>query len=597
MNYPPRQEKQGEAGTGHPGTAALLSFFVRSKALQAKRLVQDILWRNSRLEEGVEEDFPFVIAESVSPLRTNPDSRERYLQLGKIENLRLACRKIHRRILAPDQVFSFWQQVGAPWRLRGFKDGREVREGCVIPTTGGGLCQLSGSLAQVALSTDCELIERHRHTALPNDVPYDPRRDATIFWNYVDLRFQTSVPIFFECYLTADALIVRTRAKSPKASVFRIEATQHGCAPSRIDASCLTCFKTTCMLQRNPPEEDSPEIRRTAFLLDEPQAEFVAYVDRSVRGGDQLLMRDSEWTSRFSAGKHPETAVKAFPLFRLRRSWELRSTVVRGGTVAKAHFKLAEILTGKYRKRIDYDVEHICVAQPLLPHLWKSGFLGGRSFDVLMYRLPVTVLEEKLDAASALYPHCKTLQEFRAPKWFANAEGQALNAARRILTPHSQIAGLFNNAARLEWVTPEADTKSVAGDRQKDLIVFFGPTLARKGAYAVREIVKKMDIELTVVGSELEGPEFWRGVRVNRIDLADLHWDRIHTVLQPALFEFWPRHLLRAHAAGSQLLISPGCGIEEDHKRGVYHVPFGDTASAVAILETLLANRGEILCV
>jgi VanW like protein len=78
-------------------------------------------------------------------------------------------------------------------RIRGFTKGREVREGCVIPTTGGGLRQLSGSLSEVALSVDCELVERHRHTALPADVAYDPCRDATLFWNYVDLRFRTPV--------------------------------------------------------------------------------------------------------------------------------------------------------------------------------------------------------------------------------------------------------------------------------------------------------------------------------------------------------------------------------------------------------------------
>jgi hypothetical protein len=54
---------------------------------------------------------------------------------------------------------------------------------------------------------------------------------------------------------------------------------------------------------------------------------------------------------------------------------------------------------------------------------------------------------------------------------------------------------------------------------------------------------------------------------------------------------------LRAQAAGSRLLISDCCGIEENHENSVYHVPFGDPASAVAIMETLLANRGETLCV
>jgi hypothetical protein len=214
-----------------------------------------------------------------------------------------------------------------------------------------------------------------------------------------------------------------------------------------------------------------------------------------------------------------------------------------------------------------------------------------------MYRLPVSVLEEKLERASALYPDSKTLEEFRAPKWFAEAEQEALKAARRIVTPHSQIAALFKNALRIAWDIPCRENKAGGEERGKDLVVFFGPTIARKGAYAVREIVRQLGFELTVVGSELEGPDFWSGFSVKRIELANLPWDRIHTVLQPALFEFWPRHLLRAQAAGSRLLISDCCGIEENHENSVYHVPFGDPASAVAIMETLLANRGETLCV
>jgi len=595
MNLPRRQDGQMQVGIAHPGMAALLSFFARSRALQINRLVQNAIRGIPSLKHGAAEEFPFVIAESVSPLKTNTDSRERQLQLGKIENLRLACQKIHLRVLVPGQVFSFWRQVGAPTRLRGFKKGREVREGCVIPTTGGGLCQLSGSLLQVALSADCELIERHHHSALPADVPYDPRRDATIFWNYVDLRFRSADPILFECYLTADTLVVRMRAKSPRPVAAHVEAALARSVLLRIGASCYTCFKTGCIRQCDPPEEE--EVSKTAFLVAEPEAEFDEYVGRSFRRGDQFLAPGSTLARHGPELSHGELLSKRFPLFRFRKAWHLRSTVWRGGTVAKAHFHLAEVLARTYCKQVNYDVEHVCVAQTLLPHLWKAGLLGGRSFDVLMYRLPVKELEEQLERASAICSHSRTLGEFRAPRWFAEAEVQALKAARRIVTPHPQIAALFGNAVRLAWKLPSGQTE-VRGDRgEKDLVVFFGPTIARKGAYAVRDIVRQLGFELTVVGSELEGPDFWRGIRVKRVDWEHLPWHRIHTVLQPALFEFWPRHLLRAQAAGSRLLISPCCGIEEDRENGVYHVPFGETAPAVAILESLLATRGETLCV
>jgi vancomycin resistance protein YoaR len=51
-------------------------------------------------------------------------------------------------------VFSFWAQVGRPVARRGFAPGRELREGCLVPSVGGGLCRLSNALYQAALETD-----------------------------------------------------------------------------------------------------------------------------------------------------------------------------------------------------------------------------------------------------------------------------------------------------------------------------------------------------------------------------------------------------------------------------------------------------------
>jgi VanW like protein len=129
--------------------------------------MEDTFSLPSELKEGALADFPFILAESISPLHTTADRRERPLLLGKIHNLRLASRNIHGRILLPEQTFSFWRQVGPPWKSRGFEMGREVREGCVIPTPGGGVCQLSGSLLEVALSLGFEITETRAHSIAP----------------------------------------------------------------------------------------------------------------------------------------------------------------------------------------------------------------------------------------------------------------------------------------------------------------------------------------------------------------------------------------------------------------------------------------------
>jgi hypothetical protein len=286
--------------------------------------------------------------------------------------------------------------------------------------------------------------------------------------------------------------------------------------------------------------------------------------------------------------------VQSFPLFRLRRAARLRWASLQGVTVAKAHFEIARSLANIYRKQIGFDVEHLCVAQTLLPHLWKAGALGGRTFDVLMQRVPIKILHQHLDRAFQLYPRSGTLAEFRAPEWFASAEEEALCAARTVITPNPQIAALFENATLLPWELPVGT--AAASGQKRDLIVFLGPTLARKGAYAVRDAFRKIGFPLTIVGSELEDKDFWKGLPVERTTWQRLDWERIHTVVQPSLFEYWPRQLLRAHAAGSQLVISPFCGVEEDHAKGVYHVPFGDANALIKTMETLLPHPGGVLC-
>jgi vancomycin resistance protein YoaR len=238
----------------HPSWFALVSFAVRAKLLQVRRALHDAIFRLPWLAEGAAADFPFVLAESKTPLYTGYDPREQPLFVGKIENLRLACRQIHCRVLAPGQTFSFWRQVGPPWRSRGFSIGREVREGCVIPTIGGGLCQLSGSLFELASGLNFDLIERHYHTALPADVPYDARRDATLFWNYVDLRFRGAIPVLFECYISEDSLIVRLRGKTPRfhrSNLVEIAGNQVRVPARTLIGSCFTCGEAGCARHRD----------------------------------------------------------------------------------------------------------------------------------------------------------------------------------------------------------------------------------------------------------------------------------------------------------------------------------------------------------
>ncbi|HXP03758.1 MAG TPA: VanW family protein, partial [Stellaceae bacterium] len=108
--------------------------------------------------------FPAVLGECHTPLWSDGRPEEHAYQLGKVQNLRRAAAAIDGVLVPAGAVFSFWKQIGrASWR-RGFVTGRMLQQGCLVPATGGGLCQLSNAIYEAALQAGCEIVERHAHS-------------------------------------------------------------------------------------------------------------------------------------------------------------------------------------------------------------------------------------------------------------------------------------------------------------------------------------------------------------------------------------------------------------------------------------------------
>ena len=150
--------------------------------------------------------------------------------------------------------------------------------------------------------------------------------------------------------------------------------------------------------------------------------------------------------------------------------------------------------------------------------------------------------------------------------------------------PGVDIDHQTNTALRLDWQVPSI--APARPDPSANCIAFPGPTIARKGAFEVREVARALDLDVMLLGSDLEGADFWRGVRVHRRAAADRRFDRVAAVVQPAQFEERPRHLLAALAAGIPVIATAGCGLAP--RAGLTIVPYGDpTALAVAVRETL----------
>jgi hypothetical protein len=209
------------------------------------------------------------------------------------------------------------------------------------------------------------------------------------------------------------------------------------------------------------------------------------------------------------------------------------------------------------------------------------GALQGRGFRVLMDRLPIAALQARLDAAKARYGDSPTLADFRAPAAIEDAEAQALAAAQALITAHPEIAALHPDKTQLlDWAEP-APMRARRGGRT---LLFPYSALARKGAYALREALQGLDLEVLAFGKAMEAPGFWGGLNVRPLWPGETLPD-IAAVVAPALVEHQPRALLSALAAGIPVVATAACGL--GRRQGVTTVPAMDAPALRAALAAI----------
>ncbi|HEY7610427.1 MAG TPA: VanW family protein [Alphaproteobacteria bacterium] len=574
-----------------------MAFRVKAGLFRLDRLRRDLFDGDAvRFTEGFALAAAPVVAESRTKLWTEASDAERPLLVGKIHNLRLALRRIDGVEVPAGRTFSFWGHVGRPTRLRGFVAGRELREGCVIPSVGGGLCQLSNALYDAALKAGFEIVERHAHSQVIPGSLAEVGRDATVFWNYVDLRFRAPTAFRIEADMDAERLILRFRAVGSTA------AAQKSLPPAGLGQAgkgpnnCLSCNVIQCFRHVAPAAGRAADaVGETAFLLDAFVPEFDGYVKSIRRAGDTLFVPLDG--ARFGKPNYAWTTagfarIRTSTLATSLRAWRSRRLADQGAARQQALLSAATRLARGYARRLAPEATHVVVAQSLLPHLWCAGDLKGRTFDVLMTALPMGVLQQRLDRAAQRHPESKTLGDFRADPALVAAEAAALERARKIVTAHAEIAALFPpKAVQLDWIAPPAAKSLSAGKAAKAAaakarIVFPASALGRKGAFELRAALRGLDVTLVVAGADHEGAEFWRGIEIERRRPGPDLFAGASAVVLPALVEHNPRALLRARAAGIPVIASRECGIPR--MPGVTIVPGGDvTALSAALLAVL----------
>lgn len=527
-----------------------------------------------------------LLAEHRSPLWTDGRAEEFLLVAGKVQNLRVAARAFDGVLVPAGQVFSFWRQLGRPTRRRGFVEGREVLGGCVVPTIGGGLCQLSNALAACARRAGIAWTERHAHSARVQDTVLADD-DATVAWNYVDLRLRAAFDCRFEVTLTDRELQVRLRGlraqQAPATPVARVMAL--ATAPRPLARGCLTCDETSCF--RHRPQAAGVEGRR-AVLADAVPPELHTVLERPAEA-DWFL----PWVRparRAAAGSAPPgAAVVQARLASWLRTWHARRARGEGGARQAAVLRGADGLARAFARRLRPEHADIVLTLELLVPLWRGGALAGRRFEVFLPALPARELQRRLDAAARLRPDAASLADFRVEPSFAQDEQRALAAARRCVTAHEDVARVLEAEGlpvhRVPWAaaSPGVRWRPPPGP---PCIVFPASALARKGALELAEAARAGGWRVRVLGTPASDPALWRGVAVEHAGYASDWIEKGHVVVLPAWVEHRPRALLRALAAGMPVLATRACGLPA--RPGLTEVEPGDAPALQRAIEQAL---------
>ncbi len=580
-----------ETNRNVPTVTESLVFRFKTALLQLKRIVHD-LWSGGveRHKKGHLLAGTRIVGESTTGLWSEGDPAEKYLVAGKVQNLRLAASKLDGLEVPTGAVFSFWKQVGRTSRFKGFVAGRELREGCIIPNIGGGLCQISNALYDSAVKAGFEIIERHSHTRVIPGSLAETDRDATVFWNYVDLRFRSPQPFRIEAFLDRDDLTVRFRGENKVSEVQngKFRRALHSPTPN----SCVTCEMGDC--HRVVATADRSSFGHTAYLLDEFSPEFDAHMLQTRGEQDELFIPldgkrfrkpNYAWTTNGFAKVGQSLYVTA------NRSLRSRRLSNQGAERQKGLLQMYEELAASFARRLRFDTLHVVVQQNLLPFLFQSGALGGRTFDVLMTAFPMAEIQARLDAAHKLHPESRTLGDFRAEQRLVESELEALGSARKIVTPHTAIAKLFPDRSLLiDWAMPVKRALTRISNK-KPVIVFPAATVGRKGCYELREAIDGLNVKLLTLGPMIESADFWNGFEMERGGDDWLHYADI--VVLPAFVEHKPRRLIMAAAAGIPVIASTACGV--DRIDGICKIEAGDAEALRSQIVKILECRNQEL--
>ncbi len=172
-----------------------------------RRRLRDLKGNARFAKKQSDQKLPCLLAEHKSILIKTGKGIDPVLQHNKAVNLNIACKSLNGLVIRPGETFSFWHRVGNPSKSRGYKDGRVIIGGKMIPGVGGGLCNLGNTIHWLILHSPLTVKEVHFHSdaLAPDHGPREPLSAGTaVSYNYIDFRFKNETDQNFQLCLWCD---------------------------------------------------------------------------------------------------------------------------------------------------------------------------------------------------------------------------------------------------------------------------------------------------------------------------------------------------------------------------------------------------------
>jgi len=201
-----------------------------------------------------------------TPLLRKLKQVDEQLQINKVNNLKIAIKKLNGLAIAPGQTFSYWKLIGNPTKRKGYLPGMILFNGKVKSGIGGGLCQLSNLLYWMTLHTPLKVTERWRHGY---DVFPDTRRTqpfgsgATCSYPNIDLQIYNPTKQTFQLKLAVgqEDLIGEWRSDEPINFRYEIIEKDH-----HIQSELLGGYSRYNNIFRNVNDKSSNKFIKQEFV-------------------------------------------------------------------------------------------------------------------------------------------------------------------------------------------------------------------------------------------------------------------------------------------------------------------------------------------